>query len=263
MEFEDKQIFYVSSKDRSTGSSSNFLYNFQLSSDTNYDSVVVLAASIPKSYYLISTTNDEFILTEDNVSINIHIPDGNYTLSSWKTILTAALNAASPNNWTYTMTYPTTKETNTGKFTFTVSGNGLIQPSFTFGEYLYEQMGFEQNTYSFSNNTLTSVNVINLQLLNAVFISSDICNNKHDTVLQEIYSNNSDYSFLTYQSTAVTAYSKKISVKGNSVYRFFLTNAYGDIVDLNGLNWNFTLMFYKENKTMDMIKNFIKFSLMQ
>lgn len=262
MEFLDKQIFYVSSKDRVSGTSSSFLYNFNLANDSEYDNVAILQASIPKSYYLITSQNDQFTLIENNVSVDIHIPVGNYTLTSWKKILTDSLNAASPNNWTYSISYPTTKETNTGKITYTVTNNNS-QPQFIFNEYLYEQMGFDQGTYNFSNDVLVSTNVINLQLLNAVFINSDICTNKHNTVLQEIYSNNSDFSFLTYQATTISAYSKKISVKGNGTYRFYLTNFYDDTIDLNGLNWSFTILFYKENRTLDMIRDYIKLSVME
>lgn len=263
MEYDDKQIFYVSSRDRISGTTSNFLYNFQIPSESNYDSIVVLAASIPKSYYLISSSNDEFILTEDNIAVNIHIPSGNYTLTSFKAMMIKALNDASPHNYTYNITFPSTRDPGTGKFTYSVTGNGVIQPSFTFGEYLFEQMGFFSGTYNFVDSSLTSINVVNLQLLNAVFISSDICNNKNDCVLQEVYSNGVDFSNLTYQATSPNAYAKKLLIKNSTTCRFYLTDVYGDIIQLNGLEWNFTFMLYKSNQTLDMIRNYIKFSLMQ
>lgn len=263
MDFEDRQIFYVSSQNRISGTSSNFTYKFDLDQTSNYDSVVCLSASVPKSYYLITQFNDEFILQEGTSSIDIHVPVGNYTITAWKNILTTLLNTYSPNHWVYAVTFPNSNTTNTGKLKFSVSGNGSTQPQFIFNEYLYKQFGFDTGTYIFVGNELYSSNVINLQLLDAIFINSNICNNKHDSVLQEIYSNGSDYSNLTYQATSPTAYSKQLAIKNNTTYTFFLTNTYGNEIDLNGLDWNFTLLLYKKNNTLDMIKNYIKLTLME
>lgn len=263
MEIDDGQIFYVSSADRISGTTSNFLYKFDIDTESRYDTISILAASIPKSYYLIASYNNEFVLSENGTNVNITIPSGNYTLTAWKNIIVSSLNTNSPHGFTYAVTLPSVTSTNTGKLTFTVSGNGDIQPIFIFSEHLYEQFGFDSGTYQFTANMLVSTNVVNLQLIGALFIHSDVCNNKHDSVLQEIYSNNSDYANITYQSTAVIPYSKKLAIKGINTYRFYLTDSYGNEIDLNGLNWNFTILFYKKNNTMNMIKQFIKLSLMQ
>lgn len=264
MEFENKQIFFCSSKDRVSGTPSDFLYSFNLNTNNNYDYVGILAASVPKSFYLITTYNDEFILTENGDSVTIHIPVGNYTLTSWIVTLTTLLNNNSPNNWTYSITYPkpTAYGGNNGHFIFNVSGN-IGQPSFTFNERLYQQMGFNPGTYTFTDNILESINVINLQLLDALFINCDVADNGSDSVLQEIYNNNEDYSNITYQAMNIHHYSKKIAIKNNSVYHFYLTNSYGETINLNGLDWNFTIIFYKLNNVYEMHKNFIKLSVLQ
>ena len=72
--------------------------------------------------------------------------------TAWKNTLTTVLNSNSPHLWTYVVNYPSTVTTNTGKLAFTVSGNGGIQPQFTFAEHLYEQFGFDAGTYSFVGN---------------------------------------------------------------------------------------------------------------
>jgi len=172
------------------------------------------------------------------------------------------LNNNSPHGWTYTVSYPTPTQTGTGKLTFNVTGNGDIQPQFIFTEQLYEQFGFNSGTYSFVGNLLTSINVINLQLLSALFIHSDMCDNKHDSVLQEIYSNNSDYSNIEYQATAPNAYSKKLAIKGINAYNFYLTDSSGNQVDLNGLNWNMTILLFKKNNIYEMARNFMKLQLL-
>lgn len=263
MDFESKQIVYMSSVNRKSGTSSNFLYSFNIENDKNYDHIAVLQASIPKSYYLINTNNDQWVLTENLNSVNISIPNGNYTLTAWKNTLISLLNSNSPHGWTYSVSFPTATTTNTGHLLFTVSGNGGLQPSFTFSETLYQQFGFNSGTYQFSANELESVNVINLQLIPALFIHSDIVNNKYDCVLQDVYSNRDDFSFITYQATEVLAYSKELSYKNNFTNRFFLTDDVGNEVNLQGLEWNMTLIFFKKNNTLDLIKNYIKLSLIQ
>jgi len=62
MDYDDKQLFYVSSSDRINGTTSNFLYKFDISNNEAYDHVVVLGASIPKSYYLMAAYNDQCVL---------------------------------------------------------------------------------------------------------------------------------------------------------------------------------------------------------
>lgn len=263
MDYEDKQIVYVNSVDRVSGTPSRFLYQFNIDNTNNYDYFGVLQVSIPKSYYLINPENDEFILTENGSSVNIVIPHGNYTLTAWKNVLTSLLNENSPNGWTYVITFPSVNTTNTGHLTFTVSNNGLLQPSFTFSETLYKQFGFNSGTYQFVANVLESVNVINLQLISAIFIHSDICNNKSDTVIQEIYSDNNDYSNIRYQATELGAYSKQLAYKNNFSNMFFLTDQYNNEINLQGLEWNMTLIFFKKNNIYELIKNYIKLTLLQ
>lgn len=261
MDIEDSQIFYVSSEDRIDGNSSNFSYNFKITNDKEYDHCAILAASIPKSYYLIDENNDQFNLVENGVNVALTIPHGNYTLTAWKSMLQTLLTSNSPNGWTYTTSFPSTNTTNTGKMTFTVSGNGGIQPQFIFSEHVFDQMGFNPGTYTFAGNSLTSENVINLQLVNAIFIHSDIVNNKDDNILQDVYSNTSDYSNITYQATELLSYAKKLSNKTSWTARFYLTDVESNPINLNGLNWNFTIIFFKKNNIFDMIRNFIKLSI--
>lgn len=266
MEFSDRQIFYVSSHDRSSGDTNNFSYTFNLSPKTNYDYVGVLAASIPKSYYLISSINDTFILSENGTNVNIIVPHGNYTITAWVNTLNALLNSSSPNNYTYAVYFSTSSNVSTGLLKFTVSDNGGVQPTFIIGSNSpYRRLGFNLGTYSFNNNSLSSVNVISLQLISALFIHSTISDNKDDSVLQEIYSNTSDYSYITYQATQLLAYSKKISFQNSTSINasFYLTDEDNNFVDLNGLAWNFTIVFFKLNNALDMIRDFIKLQLIQ
>jgi hypothetical protein len=183
----------------------------------------------------------------------------NYSRNSFQTHVQTQLNALGA--YTYAITVPDTNSPETGKFTFAVTGNGGgIQPIFTFGKYVYEPMGFEANsTNTFVADTLESVNVINLQKENTLFIHSDLCTNGTDNVLQEIYTNNtSDYGNIIFLNANVTESSKRITTVDN-VYRFYLTDENGQAINLNGRNWVMALLLYKpNNKLEEMVKKYIQ-----
>jgi hypothetical protein len=257
----NKRIFYINSHERIEGSHSNFQYNIQIP-PYEFDGVCLLSAVIPKSYYLIRNGKNTFTLQELGVNYTITIPIGNYSATSLRSTLATALSAASGNGWVYTVTYPNiSTSANTGKFTFTVSGN-TGQPSFIFTTNVYEVLGFEPNsTVTFTANTLTSVNVVKLQVEDTLLLHSDICSNGKDDILNEIFiAASPDFSNIKYQCPDVQAYSKSLSTQNNNVYRFSLTDEDGNMIDLNGLNIVLTLVLYK---TEDIMKNYIKFQLLK
>ena len=84
----------------------------------------------PKSYYLIQEGYNSFVLGEQdltmiNTASTVTIPPGNYSKNGFIIALTSALNTASRHHYIYSITYPASSETNTGKFTFKVSLNNL------------------------------------------------------------------------------------------------------------------------------------------
>lgn len=262
----NKHFIYVDSHRRVSGSHSNFLYNINLPADQDFDRVVVLNAIIPKSYYLVQTNENTFSLTEGVTTVTVTLPVGCYILGAFSTKVASVLNTASPNGWVYTVTFPAVaSNTNTGKFTYAVTGNSS-QPSFTFGEHLWEQMGFEKNrTYSFSGSSLVSSNVIKLQVEDRVFINSNIMEGTtENSVLQEVNSASSpDFSSIVYQATCPEYYSKKLVASPSSTYNFNITDEDGRELNMNGLNVNFTLLLYKENDILVRLRDFLKLSLLR
>jgi uncharacterized protein YcfL len=132
-------------------------------------------------------------------------------------------------------------------------------------------LGFDKNSSnSFVANVLTSDNVINLQKESTLYIHSDLVNNDDDNVLQDIFtSNSSDYGRITYVNPDIRLNSKRITTIDN-VYRFYLTDENGLDINLNGLNWQMTLVLFNEVKkvassdstrTNEMIRNYIKFKV--
>jgi len=126
-------LFYIDSHKRinSIDSHGNFSFQLDMPIGNNYDKVVLMQALIPKSYYAITDGYNTFTLQEGITTATITMPEGNYTKTTFATVLTTLLNNASismGNNFTYTISYPTISQPNTGKFTYNVSGNGITQP---------------------------------------------------------------------------------------------------------------------------------------
>ena len=259
-----KTIFYIGSRKRIEGTDSDFLYQVDFSRE-DYDSVVILQANIPKSYYLIESGHNTFTLTEGIIAVTIAVPAGNYTRSSLRGTIEALLTQNSPNGWAYSVSVPASTDAETGKYTFSVSGNGGIQPSFTFTTYLFEQLGFNENSVNnFVSDSLVSSNVIKLQIEDALFIHSDICTNGKDNILQEIYATDTqDYGNIVFVNPNIEAYSKTISSKHNNVYRFYISDENDVELDMNGLNVVFTLMAYKKESLYRGLRQYLKLKLLE
>jgi len=265
--YSKSKTILINSKNRVSGTNSNFMFKISELVDEKLDSVICSQCLIPKSYYLIQTgINDTFTLTESGSSATVTLSAGNYTLNSLKTNLVSKLNIASPHSYTYAITYPSSTQVDTGKLTFTVSGNGSVQPSFTFSSTsCYEILGFAINsTNTFVSSSLTSTNVIKLQKEDCIRIMSDLVD---DGSLCNIFSaQDLSFSSIVYKAIDVLPQSKKIRNRGNNIYSFSLTNEDGQPIDTNGQNIVIELLVFKDYNigfinTSRMLQGFIKYSL--
>lgn len=232
--------------------------SFRLEHD--FDHVCVLSASIPKSWYLIQKDYNTFTLTEllqtgGTSSVVITLPAGNYNVNTFMLAVKTALNAASPNHWTYDITFANL----IGKYTFTVKDTEgktpTNQPSFAVSDNVNEQLGFPANqTAVFVNGSLTSQNVVTFEHEPTLFLHSSLVGLDHATnVLQHFFSHGQDYSSITWNATDVEASSKKISQTQSA--SFALTDENGHEVDLNGLNIVLVLLFWKKDDIFDMLRD--------
>ena len=252
-------VIPFNSKNRVSGNASSFV---SIPVDLNlnsYDSVVLLAASIPKSWYNVPSNYNTFTLTEKGVSTTITINPGSYTKINLSLKLATLLTAGSVtlgNNWTYTCTYPAPTEPDDFKYTFTVSGNAGFQPSFTFTTVSPErQLGFEQNTtYTFVANTLVSVNAINLAYVLRIFLKSNICDTANDGILAE-FQNIGSYpsqSVVYYQETEIDVNTKVFNKSNTNSWNFTIVDSFDRVVDLNGIPFSFTLCFFQRSDTHEL-----------
>ena len=258
---QNHQILYINSSNRVSGTDEAFTYSLPIEVGSHFDRVCVLACSIPKSFYVIQQFFNTFTLIEGVSTATISITPGNYSYLSFMVVLPALLNAASPNHWTYTMTYPNRLiAADTGKFTYTTTGNGGTQPQFITTVNVYEQLGFAPNsTNTFAANSLTSTNCINFSQEETLFIHSDCCSNAGKDILQEVYDDNSPpMSFITYQNKQFEPYSKDLRNNTSSLFAFSLTNENGRTMNLNGRNLLLTLIAYKKDTLSEVIKEVVK-----
>lgn len=264
--FHTQQLCYINSRNRLTGTDSDFTFKIDVDPTIDYDRVALIDASIPKSYYLIQNGSNTFTLSENGSNVTVVLPIGNYSRTSFKNILITKLNTSSPNGWVYNITnLLITLTQDDGKFTYTVSGNADLQPSFIFTTNLYEQMGFDKNsTNVFSSSSLTSTNVVNFQLETTLFLRSDICQNRGNNILQNITSTgNSDFSYITYQNFNLDMYSKTFTSNSSNSYRFTLTDEDGHVINLNGLNIVMTVMIFKSDQINNLIRDYIKLKTLE
>lgn len=238
---------YINSGLRQSGTTDNFMIGIPITTDNDYEFVTCLSANIPVAYYLVPLGANTFVLTENGVNTTISIPVGNYTLKSFTIDVAALMILNSPNGYTYTIAY-NVGYTNvlTGLMTFTCS-NTTSNVSITVFNALNEQFGFPSNsTNTFTNGNITSDNITSFINETSIFLRSDLGDNGTDTILQECYCNTSQpLGIIIFQSTAPLEYGKRLIGGNPRTGRFWLTDEYNNPINLNGINFVFTLLFYR------------------
>lgn len=249
---------FIDSDYADSGTTGNFNYTIDLPQTSQFDSVVMLQGSFPKSYYVVRAGYNSFTLTESLSSVTITITAGNYTMSAFRTALVAALNANSPNGYTYAITMPSfNTAVNTGKYSYSVSGNSGVQPRFSFSTVtlLYKQMGFDwASTVSFSGNALISTNVCNFNTVSGLLVKADCIDGEGigtavgNNVLQEVLSfNTSDFSNIGFANPAPEFSAKSLRTGVSRTFNFKITDLDDNILDFNGQSCNFSLAFFKRD----------------
>lgn len=233
-----------------SGTPTDFTYRIDLPKNNLFNRVAVIHANLNKSWYVVESNKNTFTLTEENGSSSaiVTIPVGNYTKTTFINTLPTILNNASPNGYTYTMTYSDV----TGKYTYTCVGHTL-QSAFVFAgdERVHKQMGFDNDsTNTFTAGTLTSSNVINFQFTNSILIRSDCVSDTVDNVLQEIGCGHIPYrATINWDASDLDLNSKVLKTNETNVFRFILTDGEHHILDLGGTknSIHMTLVFYRRN----------------
>jgi len=259
------QVLNFNSKDRVSGTNSSFISLPQILGDNRYDTCCVVGASIPKSFYNMPTGFNTFKLIENGfpAGVTITVPIGSYTKNNLQTVLTSLLTAASSsmNNLTYTVSYSSPSVADTFKYTFTISGAILVsQPSIVMSSgnlSPFRQLGFEfGTTYTFSSNILTSVNAINLSFILRAFVKSNMVIDANGNILQELlnYGSFPMLSVVSFQQVNYDMNSRKLNPAIINSWEFSLVDTFDELIDLNGIPWEITVVFFQRSSTHEVFK---------
>ena len=255
--YEKTFIYHLNSNNRLDGDHQDFNVKIQLTNGDirDYDSVVVLSASVPKSYYAIEDGRNTIDLIENAVTTTITITPGTYSASDFTDLIQGLLNTNSSQGWTYSMSV----NISTAKYTISVTGNGGLQPSINPKE-VYEKFGLLRNTpTAFTDDSLTSVNVIDMSPENDIFVHSTLARgaNTNDDIIIDLFGSGvPPFGRIQFFNPEPDQYAKDLN-KTSDTYRFYITDEDGNIKNLNGVNWTATVLFYKKSTLPRKIKDTI------
>jgi len=242
-------IAYVNSRDRISGTDSQFTYHIKFPPQQTFNRVCVTRIVIPKSYYLIAEPNNWFILREMGIDTKIFIQQGNCGRKTFVRTVKDLLNFHSPHGWTYDVDYAGMNDIDDGKLTFTVSDNifgGMAQPpSLIMGIGLFELFGFDRSSVNdFEPNKIRSKNQVSFQAEDTLFLHSDLIKWDKRSILQDVIAvNGVSYSSIVWQCPEVHFNCKRL--EGHSeLVSFTLTDEDDYPINLNGQNMVFTLVFF-------------------
>lgn len=269
---DDKQIVYINSKDRNSGTDDNFEFNIKLKPNNTFDRVTLLQVGIPKSYYSLQNGFNYFTLVELGVSTTITLTPGNYTRTSLSLTVKSKLNSLSPHSWVYNVVFANSQTSvDTGTYTFSVTSN-TGQPSFIFDNitFMDEMLGFASgSTNTFVANTIESTQVCDLQPFSCIQIHSNAVSNKfaanlNTDILQSVFMNqgSASYSFVSWDCPDVDAFSHDLASSNISTATFYLTDEDNVAINLNSVNFQMVIMFWKKNETLQKLKDVIKLLVM-
>jgi hypothetical protein len=251
-------VISFNSKDRISGTNNSFVSAPIDIGINKFDSVCLVSASIPKSFYNMPSGYNTFSLREITTR-TITIPVGNYNKNNLITVLATQLNTGAPVGWIYTVSYPANTGADTFKLTFAVTGNGGTQPRFTFQTTTspFRQLGFDEGSVNdFVANSLVSTNAINLSYILRAFIKSNICRNAQDGILEELLNIGSfpSLSVMYYQQFNFDMNTREYNSDFTNSWQFTLVDGFDQIIELNGISWAFSLVFYQRNNTHELHK---------
>jgi hypothetical protein len=257
-------VINFNSKDRVLGTNSSFLSNPVDLGNNKFDSVCLVQASIPKSFYNIPSGYNTFTLKENLTSITITIPPGSYNRINLQSTLASLLTAATVNALTYTVSYPASTSGDTFHYTFTVNTKAIPIYLIFVETSPYRQLGFESNTtYTFTptplvtTSTLESVNSLNLSYILRAFIKTNLVSDATDSILEELLNFGSfpALAVMNYQQVNFDMNTRKYNTSSTNSWQFSLVDTFDRLIDLNGIPWAFSVVFYQRNVVHELQKN--------
>lgn len=266
-----QKIFYINSRSRMSGSSSDFTYELKIPPGNRYSHACALHVSIPRSFYLVTPPNNTFTLVEGKTSTIITLPTGNYNVKNLIAVTSQLLSSSSQVGASYQLSYPSSSEVDTGLLTISgINVNAITELIFP-NSPLADIFGFERastNIFTIDgiNGTLISTQIIDMQRETTLYIHSNLVSSDTDDILQEVFASSvPDYGRIVWQCTSEELSSKTLAAAStqSSIFRFTLTDEDGFPIDLNGQDMQITLCVYQKSVISDIIPKAIKINTLE
>jgi hypothetical protein len=241
------RLHYINSRTRESGISGQFVHKIKL--PTNHDTISLISCSIPKSWYLIPNTEENFFFLG---TTKISIPVGNYTVNTFVETINTLI---APSTATFSAL--------TGKLTIVSSATSI---SFPANSRINQLFGFAQGSVNnFVGGQISSDSIVNFQSVNTLYICLDIVRDNSYGIANCLFAlpitNAVDYSYLTFQNTSVNETSKHLTIpKSNSDavldVKISILDEELQPVDLNGIDMTLTFKtweyrdFYRVQKAL-------------
>lgn len=243
------KYLFVNSNSRSNGTNSNFTVD--LGSTLNFDDkrAKFVDIQIPGSWYNIRTgVNNNILFNEGSGNLTAVLTPGQYNITTLAAEIKAKMEAVG------TLTYTVSFSSITLKTTISATGNFELKFG-TETSYIWHILGFE-NVDTANLSSHTSPNSFNMTGCQGFFIKSNTLSNQKQRPLYKqeissyvlripIYQNPGDTIIYTPEDLV---YMYNVGGKELDSYDFGLyydePSMPTEEVDLNGLPWSFTLVFF-------------------
>lgn len=261
MEVARYNVFINSSK-RLTGSPTYFNVNLKqplrLKNSKNYWMCRIASVQIPYSFKIVNSTNNTLNISTTRGTTNtatLTIPSGNYTITSLLDTLKVLLLAHFQTTYSYLPTFSFVYNPNTQFATLAMTGDATpTTVSFTFlNNFIGGMMGFTTNqTIGFAPAlTATSTQSVLVNPVSYLCVRSDtlIQNQAYESIVeQDVQSDilckvpivDLPRSWIQYEPPIALQITNKII---DNIQVYLTNNLTYDLIDLNGLEWSFTIVF--------------------
>ena len=270
--FDKSFIYHFDSNDKLDGEQQDCNIKMELPNANirDFDSVVVLSASVPKSYYAIHSPHREFYLTKtilgSTFSYTITLDEGTYSATEMVNELQDKITTAISVE-TEISNFVVSVNLNKGKFIFNCDVNTNATISFVFDQLeIGRRLGFDLGTFIFSgsgsgNRNLISRDVMDMSPENDVYIRSNMVaggiNANEDILIDLQGSGIPPFGRIQFYNPEPNHYTKTLN-NTTEIFNFRITDENSEVLDLNGKNWTMTVLFYKKSKLPSMIKDTIR-----
>lgn len=243
-----QKIISLNGKLKTSGTASSPTIIVDMPVYNNFNRCSVIDCEVPKSYYMLDTTNNSFSLQEVTGSVDqpVTLKNGSYGVNALTTELTTKLNAASVtggNSYTYVVSF----NSDLGIFTFTNNGVGEFSFTTTGNADVSRYLGLIEGVRASVANSLVSTEVINLQRYDALFITSNFITNNNDQVLCELWPEKTlDFDSIRLEPNEMDKQS--LSIINNSVNTITLNviDTSNNLIDLNGRDIKLKLLCWQD-----------------